>query len=173
MTVNIPQLRQLAPHSGYAWRPQHIATLGFAQRAGQVLLIHKKRGLGKGKIIGPGGKCDGAETPAQCVRRELYEEVGIHCLETQARGVLRFYFLDGYALDVHVFSVLRWRGVPMPSEEAAPVWYDENSLPWSRMWEDNRHWLARVLAGESVQAHCVFDQDHLCAGEFVFSASQT
>ena len=38
------------------WVPQQRATLLFVLRDGQALLIHKKRGLGAGKINGPGGR---------------------------------------------------------------------------------------------------------------------
>jgi len=38
------------------WKPVERATLMFVIRDEQVLLIHKKRGFGKGKINGPGGK---------------------------------------------------------------------------------------------------------------------
>ena len=40
------------------WRPVHQATLLFVINDGNVLLIRKKRGLGAGKINGPGGKLD-------------------------------------------------------------------------------------------------------------------
>ena len=40
---------------------------------GQVLLIRKKRGLGAGKINGPGGKLDPGETFAQTAVREVQE----------------------------------------------------------------------------------------------------
>ena len=45
------------------WTPQERATLLFVRRDGQVLLIRKKRGLGAGKINGPGGRLDNGETP--------------------------------------------------------------------------------------------------------------
>ena len=41
-----------------SWQPQVRATLLFVIKEGQVLLIHKKRGLGQGKVNGPGGKIE-------------------------------------------------------------------------------------------------------------------
>ena len=38
-----------------AWEPQQRATLLFVIHGGEILLIRKKRGLGAGKINGPGG----------------------------------------------------------------------------------------------------------------------
>ncbi len=52
------------------WIPKERATLLFVVRDGQILLIHKKRGLGAGKINGPGGRLDPGETPEICAVRE-------------------------------------------------------------------------------------------------------
>ena len=41
-----------------AWAPKERATLLFVRRHGQLLLIHKKRGLGAVKINGPGGRIE-------------------------------------------------------------------------------------------------------------------
>ena len=49
------------------WRAKDPATLVFVFRDDEVLLINKKRGLGKGKVNGPGGKVDPGETPEQSV----------------------------------------------------------------------------------------------------------
>ena len=38
------------------WDPAVRATLMFVIQDGKILLIHKKRGFGKGKINGPGGQ---------------------------------------------------------------------------------------------------------------------
>ncbi|MBT4161861.1 MAG: NUDIX hydrolase, partial [Gammaproteobacteria bacterium] len=40
------------------WEPEEVATLLFVVRDGRVLLIRKKRGLGAGKINGPGGRLE-------------------------------------------------------------------------------------------------------------------
>ncbi|MEM9057182.1 MAG: NUDIX domain-containing protein, partial [Pseudomonadota bacterium] len=56
-----------------AWTPKDIATLLFVVRGGEVLLIHKKRGLGAGKINGPGGRVEPGETVQECAVREVRE----------------------------------------------------------------------------------------------------
>ncbi len=48
------------------WEPRERATLCFVRRENEVLLIRKKRGLGAGKINGPGGRIEPGETPAEC-----------------------------------------------------------------------------------------------------------
>jgi 8-oxo-dGTP diphosphatase len=46
------------------WQPTERANLCFVTRGDEVLLIHKKRGLGAGKINGPGGRIEPGETAA-------------------------------------------------------------------------------------------------------------
>jgi hypothetical protein len=43
------------------WQPSQRATLLFILREEKILLIHKLRGFGAGKINGPGGKIDPAK----------------------------------------------------------------------------------------------------------------
>ena len=57
------------------WQPQETATLMFVIRNDEVLLIRKKRGLGAGKMNGPGGRIEQGETPLQCAIRETEEEL--------------------------------------------------------------------------------------------------
>ena len=40
------------------WEPEELSTIMFVVEESRVLLIHKKRGLGAGKINGPGGKIE-------------------------------------------------------------------------------------------------------------------
>ena len=43
----------------------------------KVLLGEKLTGLGRGKIVGPGGKREAHESPVETALREVWEEVGI------------------------------------------------------------------------------------------------
>ena len=56
------------------WQPNMVANLVFLTRGQEVLLIHKKTGLGAGKINGPGGKLEPGESPLEGAIREV--EVG-------------------------------------------------------------------------------------------------
>ena len=59
------------------WTPDILATLMFVVQKGRILLIRKKRGIGAGKVNGPGGKFEPGETALQCVLREVREELGV------------------------------------------------------------------------------------------------
>ncbi|MEE3327693.1 MAG: 8-oxo-dGTP diphosphatase [Myxococcota bacterium] len=143
------------------WSPTHHATLTFIQAGSRVLLIRKKRGLGAGLINGPGGKLERNESAAECAVREVEEEVGLTPLELEERGELRFQFVDGYAIHVHVFVAHGHRGQLCETEEAKPIWFDISDIPYEEMWADDRLWLPHVLSGGSVRGDFIFDDQEM------------
>ena len=74
------------------WTPDILATLMFVVQKGRILLIRKKRGIGAGKVNGPGGKFEPGETALQCVLREVREELHIDIEDAREMGVLNFSF---------------------------------------------------------------------------------
>ena len=152
------------------WTPTEKATLLFAfDGAGKILLIHKKRGLGKGKINGPGGRLEAGETPLEAALRETREEVGIAVKNAEFRGTLRFHFTDGYDLLGYVFSATEWEGEPYETDEAAPEWFPTDAIPYERMWADDALWFPLLLAGENFEGKFVFENDTMLASEVVKS----
>lgn len=143
------------------WTPQERATLLFVRRDGQVLLIRKKRGLGAGKINGPGGRLDPGETPMQCAIREVQEELCITPTDVELRGELAFQFIDGYALFVYVFSAEGCDGEPQETDEAAPIWTPFDAVPFDEMWADDRLWFAHLLNNQPFLGRFLFDGDTL------------
>jgi 8-oxo-dGTP diphosphatase len=121
----------------------------------ETLLIHKKRGVGSGQWVGPGGKLEGDETPEACAVREVREEVGIHVLDPELAG--RFvYYSDDWDAVVHVFRATAYEGTPEETEEADPRWFPVDDLPFEEMWATDREWLPAVLAGETFRGRFVY-----------------
>jgi 8-oxo-dGTP diphosphatase len=143
------------------WRAVDLCTLVFVVRDGQVLLIRKKRGLGAGKVNGPGGRIEPGETPVECAVREVEEEVGVTPLGLAETGELRFQFADGYSTHVFAFRARGCRGVARETPEAVPLWTPLPKLPYDEMWEDDRVWLPHLLAGRPFEGRFVFDGDAL------------
>lgn len=139
-------------------------TLCFPLHDGQVLVGYKKRGFGAGKFAGFGGKIEVGETMAQAAARELTEECGLQVEpgSLDYAAALAFFFPARPAWDEEVYAFLarRWQGQPVETEEMRPAWFATAAVPYERMWQDNRLWLPRVLAGECVQAHFVFEEDN-------------
>lgn len=139
------------------WQGVIHATLMFIIQDGRILLIEKKRGLGAGKINGPGGKIDPGETPLESVIRESQEELHITPLAPEKMGELWFSMSDCPDILCHVYRASDFTGEPTETDEAVPVWTDVNEIPYHRMWEDDRHWLPLVLAGTGFHGKFVFE----------------
>ena len=149
-----------------SWQPTIRATLLFILKGGKVLLIRKKRGFGMGKINGPGGKLDPGETELACAIRETEEELHVRAQDVQKRGELWFQFVDGMAMHVAVFMSTAYEGTATETEEAAPLWFPVDEIPFDEMWADDRHWLDRMLIGnENFLGHFVFEGDSMLSHE--------
>ena len=149
------------------WSPVDPCTLVFVVRDGQVLLIRKKRGLGAGKVNGPGGRLEPGEKPLDCAVRELEEEVGVTPLAPVELGELSFQFVDGYSTHVHVFRAEGCTGRVVETDEAVPLWTPLDAIPYDEMWADDRIWLPLLLEGRSFRGRFVFDGDTLL--DYVFA----
>lgn len=152
-------LRTLADIDWTTWRAKDPATLVFVVKDGEILLIRKKRGLGAGKINGPGGRMENGETPRDCAVREMEEELGAVPTGLRYCGENRFQFTDGYSIHVFVFLAEGLEGEPVETDEAVPLWTPVDRIPWEEMWEDDPLWLPLALEGKGFQARFLFDGD--------------
>jgi 8-oxo-dGTP diphosphatase len=155
------KIQAIADVDWSAWIPRQRATLLFVIHGGQILLIHKKRGIGAGRINGPGGRIDDGETPLACAIREVEEELGVTPRDVREAGRLRFQFLDGLSMLVHVFRAASCEGEPRETEEAIPIWTPLDAIPYERMWADDRFWLPLMLQGVGFDGRFILDGDRL------------
>jgi 8-oxo-dGTP diphosphatase len=144
-----------------AWEPSETAVLCYVISDGQVLLINKKTGLGKGLVNAPGGRIEEGESPAEAAVRELQEEVGITPIEPYEVGRLSFLFTNGFSLSGRVFFAERYRGEPRESDEADPFWVPIDKIPYEKMWEDDRVWLPKALAGSYIEGRFIFEEEKM------------
>ena len=143
------------------WQARDPATLVFVIRGDEVLLIRKQRGLGRGKVNGPGGKLDPGEDALQCAARECEEELGIRVRNLECMGEHKFQFIDGYSIHCWVFRTSDFEGEPHATVEAIPLWTRIDAIPFEEMWEDDRIWLPLVIRGQPFSARWVFDDERM------------
>ena len=153
--------RRVADIDWTSWRAVDDATLVFVVRDGRILLIHKKRGLGAGKVNGPGGRREPGESFDDCAVREMREELGVAPRDVVKMGEHRFQFVDGYSTFVYVYRASGVDGEPVETDEAAPFWVGVDRIPFDEMWEDDRYWLPLVVAGRRFSGQWIFDGNRM------------
>ncbi|MBF0431564.1 MAG: 8-oxo-dGTP diphosphatase [Fibrobacteria bacterium] len=143
------------------WVPRETAVLCFVRDADKVMLIHKKTGLGKGKINAPGGRIEKGESPYDAAIRETIEETGITPINPVQGAELSFIFTDGYSLHGTVFFADAFTGELTNTREADPFWCLSNDIPYTEMWEDDQYWVPLAMAGIYIKGYFIFDDDKM------------
>ena len=125
----------------------------------ELLMIHKRRGLGADLYNGPGGKVEPGETPRESAVRETREETGLDVGDLTKRAEFDFFFGEEHIFLCHVYVAREVRGTPETTPEAVPQWRSRGSVPYDEMWPDDELWLPQVLDGGTVRATFYFDDD--------------
>ena len=58
---------------------------------------------------------------------------------------------------------------PDETDEAIPMWFQSDDLPFSKMWDDDRLWLKEILVGQSVKGWFTFEEEKLLDYSVEFS----
>jgi 8-oxo-dGTP diphosphatase len=137
------------------------ATLAIIRQDNKVLLGLKKKGeIGSQTYNGPGGKCEGDETPLDCVIRETKEELDIELSREHLKliAVITFFAAGVPDFEVHVFITTKFSGTPVETIDMIPEWFDIDELPLDRMLESDVEWFSKAIAGEEFRANVYYKE---------------
>lgn len=137
-------------------------TLCLLKKDNRILLAMKKRGFGEGKYNGVGGKIENGETPEEAMIRETQEEIAVTPIEYEKVGIIEFdEFYKGQKEKVmfHLYVASEWQGEPTESDEMKPEWFDIQSIPYDKMFPDDKYWLPLILEGRKIKACFDFDEE--------------
>lgn len=122
-----------------------MTTLCYLEKNGQYLMLHrtkKENDENHDKWIGVGGKFEDAESPEDCMKREVLEETGLCVSQYSYRGIVTF-VSDEYPTEyMHLFVCTDWNGEEKACDEGELAWIDKQRLFDLTMWEGDRIFLS-------------------------------
>jgi 8-oxo-dGTP diphosphatase len=125
-----------------------LTTLCYIERDNQYLMLYrdkKKEDVNEGKWIGVGGKFEKAETPEECLLREVYEETGLHLTRFRFHGIITF-ILDGEAEYMHLFTASDFTGeLTTDCAEGELKWIPKEDVMNLTLWEGDKIFLKLLL----------------------------
>lgn len=137
------------------------AVLCHLVRNGNLLLIKKSRGFGQGYWNAPGGKLLPSETASEAARREVYGETGMLVESLELAAEIEFYTEKNKVPEwfVYVFRSTSFSGSIREGDEGKVKWFSTDRIPYEEMWEDDRHWLPRLLEGRRFKGRFYFTEN--------------
>ncbi len=127
-----------------------ISTLCYLERDGRYLMLlrnKKEHDVNEGKWIGVGGKLEGAESPEECVCREVYEETGYVLDDYVLRGILTFSSVGWDDELIFVYTADAFHGKMRVCDEGELRWIEKSEIMGLNLWEGDRVFLDLIMSG--------------------------
>ena len=117
-------------------------TLCYIEENGAYLMLHrvkKKNDMNYDKWIGVGGKLEDQETPHECARREIMEEVGVEVPNLKYRGIVTF-VSNLYGTEyMHLFTSNGYVGrIKDICDEGNLEWVEKSKVDKLPLWEGDK-----------------------------------
>lgn len=120
-------------------------TLCYIEKDGAYLMLHrikKENDENKDKWVGIGGKLEYGESPFDCIRREIKEEVALTPLSLRYCGIITF-VSDLFGTEyMHLFHSNSFAGeLPTECDEGVPSWVKKSDVANLPIWEGDKIFL--------------------------------
>lgn len=119
-----------------------LTTLCYIEQDGQYLMLHrvkKEKDINKDKWIGVGGHFEPAETPEECLLREVKEETGLTLTSWRFCGLVTF--ISDQWEDVEYMCLYRadgFTGELIDCDEGTLEWVDKEKVYDLPIWEGDK-----------------------------------
>ncbi len=115
-----------------------LTTLCYIEQDGCYLLMHrvkKKKDINKDKWIGIGGHFEDAESPEECVLREVKEETGLTLASYRFRGIVTFITETGLFEYMCLYTADGFEGEMTDCNEGTLEWVEKSRLGELNLWQ--------------------------------------
>jgi len=125
-----------------------VVAAAVVERHGRFLLTRRLEGTHlAGTWEFPGGKCEPSESPEDCLRRELVEELAVQCTVGERLLVTRHAYPER-SVELHFFSATL-AGEPMPQLGQEMRWIPREELRSLELPDADADLIAMLTAGPS------------------------
>ncbi len=134
-------------------------SLCYIEQNNSYLMLHRVKKVNDenhDKWIGIGGKFEEAESPEDCMRREMLEETGLTPRNWQYRGIVTFVSDEWGTEYMHLFKCTEFAGEIRGCDEGVLEWIGKDKLLSLPIWEGDKIFL-RLL-----DTDCPFFSLKLC-----------
>ena len=107
----------------------NIACCGIIENNKRILITKRKVSPFKDKYVLPGGKLDEGENLIQCLRREIFEEVGLNIIEEKFFDYYEVILPDRYYLVMYFICKPENFKIEISKEEISDIkWINKQEL---------------------------------------------
>ena len=117
------------------------STLCYIEKDGKYLMLHrvvKKNDVNKDKWIGVGGHFEYAESPEECLLREVKEETGYTLTSWKYRGIVTFVYGEDVVEYMSLYTADGFTGDPIECDEGILEWVEKEKIKDLNLWEGDK-----------------------------------
>ena len=100
--------------------------------------VVKKNDVNKDKWIGVGGHFEYAESPEECLLREVKEETGYTLTSWKYRGIVTFVYGEDVVEYMSLYTADGFTGDPIECDEGILEWVEKEKIKDLNLWEGDK-----------------------------------
>lgn len=121
-----------------------LTTLCYLEKDNCYLMLHrisKKNDINRDKWIGVGGHFEHAESPEDCLKREIKEETGLTLNSFEFRGIVTFISDNDPAEYMCLYTSKDFSGEIIDCDEGKLEWIPIDKIESLNLWEGDKIFL--------------------------------
>ncbi|KAG8713903.1 hypothetical protein FRC11_010552 [Ceratobasidium sp. 423] len=116
------------------------------ETANKILLGYKKEGFGTGNYNPFAGPIADGEDGSDAAQRGLLEQTGLEAEDIAFHGTIRVKLSHmNESINCSMYKVTKWKGDLKETTTMKPEWFSPEAVPYSKMFEDDIHWVPLFL----------------------------